>query len=79
MPAAAPPAGGLSRECDTVNLEQIFIVNAGLVSPWPGAVVTRNSWRDTEGGKSSQEQRTKRLGRGGGAVEGPSQLPICLG
>lgn len=24
-----------------------------------GAVVTRNSWKDREGGKSSQEQRTK--------------------
>lgn len=35
VPVAAPPPGGLGREHDTVNLEQTFIVNAGLVSPWP--------------------------------------------
>lgn len=79
MPAAAPPPGGLGRECDTVNLEQIFIVNAGLVVHGHGAVVTRNSWKDSEGGKSSREQRTKETWEGGGAVEGPSQLCICLG
>lgn len=42
-----------------------------------GAVVTRNSWEEGQGGKSSQDQLKEReLGSQGGAEEGPSQLGV---
>lgn len=68
QPCPAPP-GEPGREHDTVNSEQTFIVNAGLLSPWPRSVVTK-TLGSRERGQAVGKQEARGLGQHTGEAEG---------